>query len=322
MKKIAVIGYGYVGKAVANMFKDHYEVRIKDECDYYVTKPDGSNEHFKFIPEKKHDREDYHDSSPYSSEEAFVWEKINACDLIVVCVPTPMGKDNRCDTSIVTDVVEHIYQDKVILIKSTIAPGTSDALQGQYKRRIVFSPEYAGESKYWSPYEFDTDMRACPFVILGGHEKNTQFVLDIIAPVLGPTKSYYQVSALEAEIIKYAENAFYALKVTYANELRCICENFGADFYKVRNCWLLDPRVNPMHTMAFPDNRGFGGKCFPKDVNAIVNASKDAGYRPRLLEEVLNSNERFRAMNPDAEKISKIKKVVKKVTKRRRRKRK
>ncbi len=106
---------------------------------------------------------------------------------------------------------------------------------------------------------------------------------------------YFQCSAREAEIIKYMENAHLAAKVSFVNEFRRICEAFGADWHTVREGWLLDPRVEPAHTAAFASAPGFGRKCLPKDLNAIIRAASDAGYSPLLLREILSSNARFRS---------------------------
>jgi UDP-glucose 6-dehydrogenase len=93
------------------------------------------------------------------------------------------------------------------------------------------------------------------------------------------------------------ENTFFAAKITFVNEFRRICEVFGTDWHAVREGWLLDPRVERMHTAAFDGDRGFSGKCLPKDLEAIVSASADAGYLPTLLQEIHLSNERFRKLN-------------------------
>jgi len=183
----------------------------------------------------------------------------------------------------------------VILIKSTIEPGTTDRLRRETGKRIVFSPEYAGEGRYWSPYKFDKDMKECPFVIIGGPREDTNYVLDLLVPILGPKKFYYQVRAKEAEVIKYMENTYFGVKVTFANEMKRICDALGVDYYAVRTGWSLDPRVDPMHTMVFPNEPGFGGKCLPKDIQGIIRASQKAGYEPEFLKEVIRSNDRFRS---------------------------
>jgi len=76
-----------------------------------------------------------------------------------------------------------------------------------------------------------------------------------------------------------------------------ICEAFGADWQAAREGWLLDPRVGRMHTAVFRQNRGFSGKCYPKDTKALIQAAKQAGYNPKFLEEMVRSNKRFRKMN-------------------------
>ena len=96
--------------------------------------------------------------------------------------------------------------------------------------------------------------------------------------------------------MKYMENSYLALKVTFVNEFYEICRTFGADWHAVREGWLLDPRVERSHTAVFINQRGFGGRCLPKDVNAIAAAAVAAGYTPGLLQEVLASNDRFHAL--------------------------
>jgi nucleotide sugar dehydrogenase len=267
MAKVFVAGYGYVGKAMVEMLKDHYEVLVFDPK-YFGEKPQGT---ISFV-----------DSFEESS---------NSC-LGIVCTPTPSKPDGSCDISLVEESVREI-KSPIILIKSTIEIGTTDRLIQKFKKEIVFSPEYVGESKYWHPY-FNTNMKEVPMLIVGGERRNTTQIIDLLAPILGPTKYYYQTSAKVAEIVKYMENTFFALKVTFCNEIFSICEKAGVDYWDVREAWLLDPRINRMHTAVFKENRGFGGKCYPKDVNALVSYSEKVGYEPSLLKEILRSNERFR----------------------------
>lgn len=277
-KKIAVIGYGYVGKAVTNLFKSHYEVRIKDLNKRCIILNGDVLKIQKFYADKS------------------MWKWINECDLGIVCVPTPMKEDGNCDTSIVEEVIREL-ETPIILIKSTVPPGTTERLKKETGKRICFSPEFAGESKYWSPYDFDTDMKASPQLIVGGDREDTRPIIDIMAVILGPKKFYRQTDSKTAELVKYWENMFFATKVTFVNEMYEICEALGVDYWEARDLWGLDPRVELMHTAVFEDNRGYGGKCFTKDTNALVSAAKKAGYEPRLLEEVISSNERFISKN-------------------------
>jgi UDP-glucose 6-dehydrogenase len=90
------------------------------------------------------------------------------------------------------------------------------------------------------------------------------------------------------------ENCFLALKVTFCNEFFDIAEQFGVDYNELRELWLLDPRIGRSHTFVMPDDRGFGGKCLPKDVSALVQSACAAGYAPQLMLAMLEANSRFR----------------------------
>jgi nucleotide sugar dehydrogenase len=267
MVKVGIVGLGYVGKVMFEFFSKKYDTW------YYDTAASGMK---LFLPK-------------------FVsMERINTMNLAVVCVPTAMKGDGSCDTSIVEKVVGELETD-LILIKSTVTPGTTDKLMARYpNKRIVFSPEYCGESTYNTGHDFVQDASNEPFYIFGGDSKDTSAMCDLFAPIAGPTKTYYQCTAIEAELIKYMENAFLGTKVVFTYEMDQICKTFGADFHKVREGWLLDPRINRSHTAVFNHNKEpFGGKCLPKDINAIVKACRDAGYDPRFLAELLLSNDRI-----------------------------
>lgn len=266
MKKIAIIGAnGYVGRAMSEMLEEKYEL-------------------VKIDP---------------SIKESDTFEHANECDLGIVCVPTQMDQKKDfpypCDTSIVEDVVAKL-ETPVILIKSTVTIGTTDYLKKKYKKRICMSPEYVGETKYFVPEKFDysKDMKKCPWIIVGGDPKDVDYVFDLFVPILGPCKDYYACTAKEAEVIKYMENTYFGVKVTFAQEMYDICQALKVDWYKVWQGWALDNRVEKMHTAVFPENRGFGGKCYPKDINALVRTAEDNGYKPIMLKAMLESNKEIR----------------------------
>lgn len=295
MKSIGIVGYGYVGKAFARMFDDqvgrYNQVEIFDP---FIKDPqDAINQS---LPANQ---------CLYTKEEVGK-EMINNCDVGVICVPTPSTDDGGCDTSIVEEVVGWL-ETPVILIKSTVKPGTVDRLTKLYpNKKIVFSPEYVGEGRYFvtQRMDFQTDMKKCPFLICGGKPDACAMVFDALVPLLGPEKTYYECPALEAELIKYMENTYFAAKITFAQEMYEIVKAHGADWYKVWQGWALDPRVDIMHTAVFPDARGFSGKCLPKDTNALVLSSMDHGYTPSYLIEMLNSNHRFRPDEPIRVKVN------------------
>lgn len=227
------------------------------------------------------------------SDEPYPYEQFAVCEYAVICVGTPEGPDGGADIAAVEAALKELPAGRVLL-KSTVPPGTTARLISEFGKQICYSPEYVGESRYYNPY-FPDSMREVPFVILGGEPELRRWFVDQLMPILGPTKRYFQCATIEAEVIKYAENAFFATKITFVNEFRSIAEAVGADWHTVREGWLLDPRIEPMHTAAFATERGFGGKCLPKDLEAIIVAAHSAGYEAGLLREVSASNRRFRA---------------------------
>lgn len=267
--KVAIVGYGYVGKAIHRFFGDKV-VAIYDP--YFKQK-------LKSIKNSK--------------------RAVNACDLAVVCVPTQPAKDDSCDTSLVESTIDWL-KTPLILIKSTVEPGTTQKLIKKTGKPIAFSPEYIGEGKYFTPYwkyPDPEDMKKHTFQIFGGPREVTQKIIDIFVRVMGPHVSYLQTDSTTAELVKYMENSWGAMKVIFANEWFDICEAHGSDYREVRELWAMDSRVEKMHTAVFVDNRGYGGKCFPKDVKAIIASSRKKGYKAKLLESVDKRNDEFTSRN-------------------------
>ena len=267
MKKIGIVGYGYVGKAMARLFEKNYQVFVYDVTPGIITES------------YRHQLVDK--------------EEINKCDLGVICVPTPRGQDGSCDTSYVETVLGWLNTPH-ILLKSTVAVGTTERLVALTGKKIVFSPEYCGESTYWTPYAFHTDIKETPFFIFGGDRAECSKMVDFFMTVTGPTKTYRMTDSRTAEMVKYMENTFYATKIAYCYEIDQVCKKMGIDYNEARDLWLLDPRINPMHTAVFEGNdRPFGGKCLPKDLSALVETSRSLGYSANLLQEVLDTNDRI-----------------------------
>ena len=255
--RVAIVGFGHVGNGMRQIFP---EAVIYD----------------KFLPD-------------YSDTRA----QINECELGIICVPTPKVElDGSCDVSMVEEVVSWL-ETPLILIKSTVPPRTTERLRQKYRKRIVVSPEYFGESSYWLPEAFSP--RGWPYLILGGERKDTGAILSIFTPVLGPDKIYRQTDSRTAELTKFMENAWLACQITFANEFAAIANTFEVDYSELRELWGLDPRVSRWHTLVFPEKPGFGGKCLPKDLQAIIAEAGNAGYDARFLEEVWQSNIRFQS---------------------------
>jgi UDPglucose 6-dehydrogenase len=259
--RIGIIGMGHVGSALAAALGGRVDLVCYDRTD----------------------------ARPYPAED------LAACDLVAICVDTPSSPDGSCDVSNVVAAVEQVPNDRLWL-RSTVAPGTTDELVARSGKRICHSPEYFGETTY-SSLLWRNEPGDVPFLVVGGTPDARAELLDLLVPVFGPEKTYFQCPALEAEVIKYMENAFLATKVTFVNEFHQICRRLGADWHLVREGWLLDPRVGRSHSAVFAPDGGFDGRCLPKDLEAILAAARAGGYEAELLAEVARSNDRIRAAN-------------------------
>lgn len=259
--KIGVVGVGFVGSAMVRTLQRAHEVVT------YDPKDNGNDR-----------------------------SSLQSCRAFVICVPTPRGEGGRCDTSLVEETVEALDPHIPILIKSTIEPGTTYRLTDQPEsllpnRSICFSPEFIGSEPTWPALNGDPDPKDPDrhgWCVIGGYDSS--FWVDVLMPCLGPGTRFYQCSALEAELVKYMENTWLATKVTFCNEWAQIARTFGVDYNRLRELWLADPRVGRSHTAVFKDNPGWGGRCFPKDMDAIIKACHDHRYSPWLLEQVRQLN--------------------------------
>lgn len=229
---------------------------------------------------------------PYKPEFAGNKDAVNRSDVVFVCVPTPMSDDGTCNTSIVEEAVAWI-QAPLIILRSTVTPGTTDKLCKKYNKRVVFQPEYLGET---TKHVFG-DMAERDFVVLGGTTEAVSMAADFYKHYYNSYVRYYFCDAMTAEVAKYMENAFYAVKVTFVNEFFDIAKAHGVDFNLLREIWLADPRISRDHTFVYPEARGFAGKCLPKDCNAIVKSSVERGYTPKFMKSTLQINEEFLKLN-------------------------
>lgn len=224
-------------------------------------------------------------------------EQVNRCRFAFVCVPTPALPDGRCDTAIVEHVVGWIEADTLV-VRSTVPPGTSDRLARETAKRVVFQPEYGPGGTPDHPY---ADVRNVRWMILGGPRAWTVPVCDLYKRVVNSDVVIQQTDAVTAELAKYMENAFLAMKVAFCNEFYNLASAFGVDYNELRELWLLDPRIGRSHTWVHPEERGFGGKCLPKDLSALLAAAGDRAILPVLLAAVAESNARVRGEGALAE---------------------
>lgn len=217
-------------------------------------------------------------------------DEVDRADVAFVSVPTPQAEDGSCDISIVEDVVRWI-RTPLIVLRSTVSVGTTRRLAETYKKAVVFQPEYGPAETPDHPFN---DLRNIRWAILGGEPAATREVGRIWQTVYSSEFTIRATTWEAAELAKYMENAFLAMKVTFCNEFFEIAERTGVDYDELRELWLLDPRIGRSHTWVLPEKRGFGGKCLPKDLEAIIRTAEQAGHDAALLKQVERSNVAFR----------------------------
>jgi UDPglucose 6-dehydrogenase len=204
-----------------------------------------------------------------------------------ICVPTPECDDGSCDTSMVQEAFLRWEQwAEVWCLKSTVRPGTTQALGPQ----VCFSPEYYGETLGHPLAGVSRET----FVILGGEPWVTQQFATAWTLVTNSYTRIYQTDALTAELVKLMENAWIATKVSFCNQMYDLAQAAGVDWHTLRELWLADPRVSRSHTYVYPENRGWGGKCLPKDTANLCHWAREIGETADLIEMVRAYNAALR----------------------------
>jgi len=155
----------------------------------------------------------------------------------------------------------------------------------------VFQPEYGPAETPDHPF---SDLRNVRWIILGGDRADCSIAARAWKETYSSEISIAFTSAEGAELCKYMENAYLATKVTFCNEFFSVAQSFGVDYDELRELWLMDPRIGRSHTFVLSDRRGFGGRCLPKDLSAIIVGATAAGYEPTFLRGVELANARFR----------------------------
>ena len=191
-------------------------------------------------------------------------------DGYIVCVPTPMYKDGSQDLSYVENTFEKASNKPVYILKSTVIPGTTDSLCKKYPNfKIIFSPEFLTERTA------KLDMLTQSRIILGGEFTLTEKVKDLFNQRF-KIKNIIQTDSKTAELTKYMNNTFFATKVSIMNEFKLICDKIGANWEDALRGFISDGRIGDSHlnVPGHDGKLGFGGTCFPKDVNALLSFSK------------------------------------------------
>lgn len=257
--KIAIIGYGFVGKAVKAGFDN------------------SSNEIFIVDPHQGYAEID--DIERFSPDFTFV------------CVPTPMGDDGKINDSIIKEVVGRLINmpSGIVVIKSTVTPDIVENIC-RYKR-FVYSPEFLTERNAID------DFLNPAFHIIGGRPEYTKKVKNLYTfnSNCNPAPVHY-MTPTEASLVKYGINSFLAMKVLWSNQWKDLSDKVGARYNVVSNAIGSDPRIGHSHTkVPGPDGKkGYGGSCFPKDTNAIYNYSVDKREQLSILGMIIDMNNEYR----------------------------
>ncbi len=202
-------------------------------------------------------------------------------DVVFVCVPTPFYMDERgFDASFLHEAIRAIPGfDKVVVIKSTVLPGTTQKMQGEYpQHRFLFNPEFLTEQRA----EWDTFHPERQIV---GYTKQSEGDAASVLRILPKAGFQRIVPAMTAELVKYFGNAFFALKVTFANQIYDLCGQLGLNYDDVLDCVGAEPWIGRQHLVTpHRGYRGYGGKCLPKDVRALLQLAKQSGVDLTVLQ--------------------------------------
>lgn len=281
MKRIGVIGCGFVGTAIREGMKHAFNVVCYDKKD--------PTSIFEWTDERKDNHFVEHNSNDPMQK---MLELVDGP--IFVCVPTPMQKNGAASTAIVDSVVKGVVNHKdykksgagPVIIKSTVPPGTTERLMEETGVGIIFNPEFLTEAS--AAEDFKNQNR----IIIGGPRPWSNIVKNMYAKAFQNVPTV-KTSATTAEMVKYVTNTFLATKVAYANEISQICKLLDdVDYDKVIEYATKDERLGSSHwSVPGPDGKfGFGGSCFPKDLNALIAATEELEGDCPLLKAAWNKN--------------------------------
>ena len=252
MATIGVIGLGAVGEAIRLFYKG--DVKIYD----------------RYKPE-------------YSKIGV-----LDKCKYIFVCVPTPYR--NGFDKSEMDNVFEDLsnFTNKIIIIKSTVLPGTTWGYQEKYpQHKILFNPEFLTEK--WAMHDF-----ANPDRQIVGYTIVSECVAEEVLNLLPKAPYCKTMPSEEAELVKYMFNTYYATKVVFANQIYDLCDKLGFDYDTIREAFLTEKKNANNHFDIWHNGyRGFAGKCLPKDLNALIDFGVANSVDLSLLKEVKKINDKL-----------------------------
>ena len=238
--KVGIIGNGFVGESQTFAFSPTSDIRV-------------------------------YDIDPLKSTHTLS-ETLDS-DFIFICVPTPMKSDGSQDLSYIESVFKNAISGPIYIIKSTVLPGTTKKLVEKFpKLDIIFSPEFLTERTA------KLDMLTQARVIFGG-KKSLCNSVKILFEQRFMNRHYIITDSTTAELVKYMNNTFFATKVSIINEFKRLSDALGTNWEDVIYGFAADGRVGDSHLhVPGPDGKlGYGGTCFPKDVNALITLGDKLG---------------------------------------------
>lgn len=217
-------------------------------------------------------------------------EDILSTEIVYLCLPSPALSTGQCDTSIIESVIDELHTrnyDGIIAIKSTVAPGTTQAMIDKYDNdKILFVPEFLKERSASFDFIHDHNLLVVGHTnVVNAHvvERSHSKIADNIV----------RLSPTEAELLKYKHNAFNALRVTFANVMYELCQQYDADYNSIKNAFIDKNNLPDEYLDVTDELRGFAGACLPKDVSALDYITKEAEMPYSLWKTILDDNDQF-----------------------------
>lgn len=290
--KIAVIGTGYVGLVTGTCFSETGNTVTCVDIDKAKIEKLSSGSLTIYEPglEKLFLRNQKEGRLHFTTS---LLEGITEAKIIFLALPTPPGEDGSADLKYILGVAEELGKlitDYVVIVdKSTVPVGTADKVHAAISKNaksefdVVSNPEFLREG-----VAVDDFMKPDRVIIGTTSEKAKKIMNDLYVPFVRQGNPIIYMDEKSAELTKYAANSFLAMKITFMNEIAHLCERLGADVDMVRKGIGSDERIG--RRFLFP-GIGYGGSCFPKDVQALAKSSKDASYEFKILNAVMQVNE-------------------------------
>jgi len=302
MKNITIIGTGYVGLvAGAGMSEFGNRVICTDIDKNKIEKLNSG-----IIPIHEPGLEEIIKRNSLDNRLLFntnIEDSIMQSEIVIIAVGTPMGVNGTADMSFVYSAVEKISNNlnsyKVVCTKSTVPIGTGKEIISQISKKVkdnnlfdyVSNPEFLREGSAVKDFLWPDR------IVIGTDNQNAyQMMCDVYRPLYINKNPITQTTIETAEMIKYASNSFLALKISYINEIANLCEVLGADVHDVAKAMGKDGRISEKFLHPGP---GFGGSCFPKDLEALLSISKNNNLSMETVNAaiVANKNQKKKMIN-------------------------